>query len=64
MNLIELTNNNISKKWGAMFGSLIAISQANDEIQAWQMTIVAVAYMVMQSIIDWRKQNGQTKVTP
>ena len=55
MNLIELANNNISKKWGLALAGLYAISQAESTIQAWQITIVVCTAVVVQGLLDWKK---------
>lgn len=55
MNLIELVNKNVSKKWGALFATILGITQAKDENQAWQIVIVSVVYFIVQGVLDWRK---------
>ena len=60
MNIMEFLNANISKKWGLALGAMYFITQTENVITAWQVTLVAGIAIIGQCLIDWKHNEKDT----
>jgi len=53
MNLAELINQNVSKKWGVAIVGIITL--AHIQAPSWQIMVIAAIAVIMQGILDLKK---------
>ncbi len=61
MEIVELFNENLSKKMGLGLGGMYFVSKCTDTIIAGIIAGIAVVGIVAQSVIDWRKLKDNEK---